>query len=280
MQAIVTGGAGFIGSHLVKKLVADGHDVLAVDDLSTGTWDRFDDWNSFGRLAMDAGDMKLKHMSYNQDVIFHTACEASIPKSLEEPQFTNNKNIGALINVLELAREVKCPVIYSSSSSIYGDVQTPYSLQKSIGEQYLKLYWELYKVPSVSLRYFNVYGEGQPDDGAYKLALGIFLKQYKEGKPFTIVGDGKQRRDFVHVDDVVRANLEAYGDYLYEESKVFRYDVGTGINHSINEICDMIDPKHPRVELPPRIEPFENKATVTEFKSQINLESWLQQASS
>jgi len=252
--ALVTGHKGFIGSHLYDRLLDDGWMVDGMDLKND-------------RDCTKIGDYPIT----DPNVIFHCAANASIPDSLEDPLGTNQNNVGATIQVLEMARKYKCPVIYSSSSSIYGDVQTPYSLQKSIGEQYLKLYWELYKVPSVSLRYFNVYGEGQPDSGAYKLALGIFLKQYKEGKPFTIVGSGEQRRDFVHVDDVVRANLEAYENVKGYEC----YDVGVGTNYSVNEVCDMIDPKHPRVKLPPRIEPFENKAITAYEKEKDKLKTWI-----
>jgi len=274
MRALVTGGAGFIGSNLVKRLVEDDDDVLVVDNME-GDWENFGakHWKHFGRLGLDVNELESKHIQHNHDVFFHCAANASIPYSLDHPREAEANNVGATINLLELAREYRTPVIYSSSSSIYGDVQTPYSLQKSIGEQYLKLYWELYKVPSVSLRYFNVYGEGQPDKGAYKLALGIFLKQYKQGKPFTIVGTGKQRRDFVHVDDVVRANLEAY-----ENVSGYRvYDVGYGNNWSINEVVNIIDSNHPRVKLSPRIEPFENLAKLTDFEPRIDLKTWIHQ---
>ena len=267
-SALVTGHMGFIGGHLYKRLVKDGWDVVGVDIKGR---EKDIPYSLSQPIISEDCCMPWHYPSKKVDVIFHLACEASIPYSLKEPRVSNDNNIGAVIEVLEKAKEWKCPVIYSSSSSIYGDVQTPYSLQKSIGEQYLKLYWELYQVPSVALRYFNVYGEGQPDKGAYKLALGIFLKQYKEGKPFTIVGTGEQRRDFVHVDDVVDANLKAYECV----SVGGVWDVGTGTNHSINEVCDMIDPKHLRVKLKPRIESFENLAIPEMYQPKIKLESWI-----
>ena len=257
MRALVTGNLGFIGGYIHDKVGGCGMDKkrLGGDCCNPSNFPR-------GRT----------------DVIFHAACDASIPYSLEHPQNSNTNNIGALINTLEHAKENGCPVIYSSSSSIYGDVQTPYSLQKNMGEQYCRLYWELYNVPSVCLRYFNVYGEGQPDHGAYKLALGIFLRQYKQGKPFTMVGTGEQRRDFVYIDDVVEANLQAYK----QADGFYVYDVGTGTNHSINEVADMIDPDHPTTELPPRVEPFENKAELTkgfDWRPRKSLRAWLQHQS-
>jgi len=260
-RALITGHLGFIGGHIYRTLREMGWDLKGMDKKISGP--------SHNCLNLGAGSFA------DIDVVFHCAANASIPDSLKMPISTHDNNIISTIRVLEFARAHKCPVIYSSSSSIYGDVQTPYSLQKSIGEQYLKLYWELYRVPSVSLRYFNVYGEGQPDNGAYKLALGIFLRQYKQGKPFTIVGTGNQRRDFIHVDDVVRANLAAYQQV--DACDVF--DVGVSHNHSINELCDMIDPNHPKVTLPLRVEPFANLAERDlgfEWKPKVDLKSWIQ----
>lgn len=267
MRALVTGGAGFIGSHLASALLDAGHDVTIFDDLSTGK-------NLNARTNFFTYDVTNTLFGVF-DTIFHCAARASIPNSLSDPFGSSANNIGGIIQVLELARKTGAKVVFSSSSSIYGDVQTPYSLQKSIGEQYMKLYWETWGVKSVALRYFNVYGERQPNTGAYALALAIFLDQKKNNEPFTIVGTGEQRRDFVYVGDVAKANMLA-GEYA-EGFDVF--DVGTGVNQSINEIADMIDPKHPRVQIPPRIEPMANLADTTKFlpgwQPTVTIQEWL-----
>lgn len=289
MRTIVTGGAGFIGSHIVDRLVKDKHHVLVIDDLSTGTEDNlkhhlypdptriglfrqdittWDNLENYGKMHAE-GDDKI-------DVIFHVAARASIPNSLKDPFGTNTQNVGGMIKVLELARLTGAKVVFSSSSSIYGDVQTPYSVQKAMCEQYMELYWRLYGVKSVALRYFNVYGERQPNTSAYALAIQIFLDQYKKGEPFTIVGDGKQRRDFIYVGDVVEANIQAI-----DAAKGFSvFDVGWGTNISINEVVDMISTQHPRVPIPPRIEPFENRAhqsmVIPGWNPTVTLQQWLQ----
>ena len=139
----------------------------------------------------------------------------------------------------------------------------------------MKLYWELFKVRSIALRYFNVYGTRQPDEGDYALAVGIFLKQYRHKQPFTIYGDGTQRRDFIHISDVVTANIRA----MTRATAYDMFDVGYGVNYSINELTDMIDPHHPKTYLPPRVEPSENLANKRKFlpgwKPKMSISKWL-----
>lgn len=250
---MITGHRGFIGSNLSACIKDIGIDLKEGVDIRT----------------CDFPDTK---------VIWHLAAQASIPKSFEDPVESNSHNVVGTLRILEHARKTGAKVIFSSSSSIYDPV-SPYAVQKLICEEYMKLYWSL-GVKSVALRYFNVFGENQSiANGGDGLALAIFLKQYKEGKPFTVVGTGEQRRDFVYVGDVVRANIIA-ADYLETATEFKVFDVGNGYNYSINEVLDMIDPKHPRVHIPPRVEPFENKADINKrlplWTPKTTLPQWLQ----
>ena len=248
MRILVTGGCGFIGSHLVEKLTHLGHEVTVIDNLSTGQ-----SLPQYGFVKADIRDCDFPDC----DIIFHVAAKASIPDSLNNPYESHTNNVNGTLRVIEFARTKNIPIIFSGSSSVYDDHQnikpvSPYALQKLICEQYLELYQKLYGLQSVVLRYFSVYGPRQPDYGSYQTVMSIFLNQKKAGLPFTITGNGEQRRDFVHVQDVVAANIEAAKKIKGFEVK----DIGTGVNHSVNEVADMIDPKHPKEYIAPRIEPF------------------------
>ncbi|MBI2042635.1 MAG: NAD-dependent epimerase/dehydratase family protein [Candidatus Nealsonbacteria bacterium] len=250
-RCLVTGGAGFIGSNLVDALIAKGHEVLVIDNLSTG---RRENLNS--KAIFFEEDLlnfeKIKPIFEGVDFVFHEAALPRIPLSIEKPIETNDINIKATVHVLLAARDAKVKkVIYASSSSALGGNATlpmredglcnplnPYALQKYVGELYCKIATSIYGVPTVSLRYFNVYGPRQPREGAYTPVIGVFLTQKKAGQPMTITGDGGQTRDFTHVFDVARANVLAM-----ESDKVGKGDViniGAGENHSVNEIAEMI----------------------------------------
>lgn len=268
-KTLITGGLGFIGSH-IKKALPDA-DIL---DLKDGIDIRY-------------CDLKEKY-----DVIYHCAAQASIPLSFEKPILSHEHNVVGTLKILEYARQTGAKVVFSSSSSIYGeapnptneyekpDPVSPYALQKLLCEEYMRFYWKL-GVKSIALRYFNVFGENQEiANGGYALVLSKFLNQYKNREPFTIVGDGEQRRDFVYVDDVVEANLKAT-DYL-EAAEGFRIiNIGSGNNYSINEVCNMINKNHPRIFLPPRIEPRSNQADIRraeillKWKPKTTLKKWL-----
>jgi nucleoside-diphosphate-sugar epimerase len=271
MNILITGSEGFIGGHL-KAAIPDADLV----DLKLGN------------------DIRCCDTDKKYDIIYHLAANASIPASLENPYESHDNNVNGFLKILELARRFNSKLVFSSSSSIYGDPEeiptresaasrpmSPYALQKLICEDYMRLYWQLYSVKGVALRYFNVYGEGQENaNGGYSLALSRFLCQNKIGDPFTIIGTGEQRRDFVYVGDVVRANLEAAKWLEYAETfEVF--NVGSGIDYSINEICDMINPNAKREYLPPRIEPMVGLADITKaemllgWKPLITLKEWL-----
>ena len=241
-------------------------------------------------------DIRTYDFHGDYDVIYHLAANASIPQSIENPQETHTHSVLGTIRVLEYARRIGARVVFSSSSSVYGnplEVPTtencptrpmvPYALQKLECEQYLKLYWDLYGVKGVAFRYMNVFGEGQENangGGDSALALGNFLGQYRDGKPFTVVGTGEQRRDFIYAGDIAEANIKA-AEWLKTAESFEIFNLGSGINHSVNEVCSMISSEHPRVFLPPRIEPPIGLADITKAKKilgwspTISLESWI-----
>lgn len=280
LKILITGGAGFIGSHIADKCIEAGYETYVIDNLSTGLKENINPKAWFINADILTYDFQDKY-----DVIFHVAFQASIPKSLEDPIGSNKNNVEGTLKILEYARKTGAKIVFSSSSSIYGDAEklptpennpanfvSPYALQKLICEQYMELYWKLFKVKSVALRYFNVWGDRQPNTGAYALALAIFQTQFKNNQPFTIVGTGKQRRDFVHVKDVTEANLKAM-EYLDKAEKFEIFNIGSGVNYSILEVTDLVKKDHPKTFLPPRIEPFENLADCSKAKEFLDWEA-------
>jgi len=250
-KILVTGGAGFIGSNLVDALIEKGHEVLIIDNLSTGKKENINPKAKFFELDLRNYN-EIKPIFEGVDFVFHEAALPRIPLSIEKPQETNDINITGTLNVLVAARDAHAKrLIYAASSSALGsndkipmreDSQcfplNPYSLQKYVGELYCQIFYRIYGLPTVALRYFNVYGPRQPREGSYVPVVGVFLTQKKKGEKLTITGDGKQTRDFTHVFDVVRANILAM-----ESNKVGKGDViniGGSKNHSVNEIAEMV----------------------------------------
>ena len=253
-KSLVTGGAGFIGSNLVDKLLTMGHEVIVIDNQFSEAHDEFY-WNFHGKnYRMDIRDYSLTRKLYDGvDYVFHLAAEARIQPAIENPIEAVSINSVGTCTVLQCAREAGVKrVMYSSTSSGYGmneppnvetqddDCLNPYSVSKVNGEKLCKMYTSLYGLETVCFRYFNVYGNRQPLKGQYAPVIGIFLRQLAAGEPLTIVGDGEQRRDFTHVDDVVNANIKAALANIDDKCFGQVYNVGTGLNHSINEIAAMI----------------------------------------
>lgn len=245
----VIGGAGFIGHHIVNRLINNGHTVIVIDNLSTGTLENVNPKAVFYKLDISQDD--ITDILKGVHVVILTAAMARVQPSIKDPITYNKTNVEGILRVLHscyLAGVQR--VVYSASSSAYGDTDvfptpettqtnplSPYGLQKYIGEQYCKLYSQLYKLDTVCLRYFNVYGEGMPISGAYRTVLSIFGEQYKKGLPLTFTNDGEQRRDFTYVQDVVSANLSA-AEYEHSlNGEVF--NVGNGYNYSVNEVINM-----------------------------------------
>jgi UDP-glucose 4-epimerase len=222
---LVTGGAGFIGSHLVRRLVAEGKTVRVVDNLSTGQVSRLADLMT--AIEFIEGDLANERVSQEAvkdiDCVLHQAAVPSVQRSVQDPVGTNRANITATLNLLESCRRAGVRrLIYAASSSAYGDTEilpkhedmpakplSPYALQKFVGEQYCKLYHELYGLETVSLRYFNVFGQGQDPHSEYSAVIPKFITGLLANQPITIFGDGEQSRDFTYIDNVVEANLLA-----------------------------------------------------------------------
>jgi UDP-glucose 4-epimerase len=280
-KALVTGGAGFIGSHLVDALIDKGFDVVVIDNLSLGRKEYLNPQARFHEL--DIRDLeKIKPLFKDIDYVFHLAAQPRIQPSIINPAESHSNNVVGTLNVLIAARDAKVKkCIYSASSSAYGDQKmlplredmlsrpkSPYSLFKLIGEDYCKLFNELYGLPTVSLRYFNVYGPRQSCEGAYATVIGIFLRQAKAGKALTIVGDGNQTRDFTHVKDVIRANILSIESNKAGKGEII--NIGTGEKHSINKIASLISKK--RVYIPPR--PAEVEETLADNSKARKLLGW------
>jgi len=266
---LVTGGAGFIGSHLAETLIARGDRVRILDNLSTGKRRNVPDGAEFAEADI-TNPTSIQSAFRSVDGVFHCAALPRVQDSIERPIETHNANITGTLNVLLAARDAGVKrLVYSASSAVYGDAgqvsepetllprpKSPYGLQKYVGERYARLFAELYGLETVSLRYFNVYGPRMADEGAYVTVIAIFLRQRKAGQSLTITGDGTQCRDFIHVRDVVDANLRAM-----ESPKVGRGEViniGAGTNNSVNEVAALIG--GPTTHLPPRIEPHDTLA--------------------
>src|SRR5216683_4412155 len=247
---LVTGGAGFIGSHLVDALLERGLNVRIIDNLSTG---RRENLNPCAQLIeADIRDLESIREAFDDvDTVFHTAALPRVPLSIEKPIETHTVNALGTLNVLMAAREAGVRrFVYSGSSSVYGNQPTlplreemkpgplnPYALQKLIGEQYCGLFRKLYGMETLTLRYFNVFGPRMTTAGAYVTVIGVFLRLRREDRPLTIHGDGTQSRDFTHVSDVVRANLLAMNCDIADGRAL---NIGPGKAVSINRIAEMI----------------------------------------
>ncbi len=296
MKSLVTGGAGFIGSHIVDKLIQLGHEVVVIDNESAESNGKFYWHNKSQNHKLDICNYeKTRELYNNVDFVFHLAAEARIQPAIQNPLLTIKTNVLGTATVLQCAREsgVK-KVIYSSSSSGYGynktpnnenqldDCLNPYSVSKISGEKLCSMYTKLFGLKTIIFRYFNVYGERQPLKGQYAPVVGIFLRQRSEGNPLTIIGDGEQRRDFTHVSDVVAANILAVTIEVDDQYYGQLYNVGPGKNYSINEIANTIS--NNQINIEPRIgEARETLADNSKIKSvfgwdaKINLMNWIAQ---
>lgn len=295
MKYIVVGGAGFIGSNLVDLLIKEGHEVSVIDNLSTGKEENLNKKAELFIVDISFKDniSKITEIMDGADSVFHLAALARVQPSIENPHDFNKANVDGTLNILTAARDAKVRrVIYSASSSAYGNAKifptpedhptdplSPYGLQKLIGEQYCRVFYHCYGLETVSLRYFNVFGERQSLEGAYKLVMGIFAEQRLKGKPLTITGNGEQRRDFTYVGDVVRANLLASQSPLVGKGEVL--NIGNGDNRSINEIANLIG--GPKEYIEKRLEPEQTLADNTKAKDLLGwiptttVEQWIPQ---
>jgi UDP-glucose 4-epimerase len=288
-NCLVTGGAGFIGSNIVDRLIKDGHSVSIIDNLSTGKEENINPKAKFFKVDITSPDAAAAFKDVN--VVFHTAAKARVQPSIEDPVGYCNVNTRGTLNMLKMAVDAGAKrFVYSASSSAYGtprnlpqseteptDPLSPYGVQKLVGELYSTMFNKVYGLETVSLRYFNVYGERQVLKGAYSLVMGIFANQALNGEPMTIYGDGEQRRDFTYVGDVVDANVRAAFSEKVGNGEVI--NVGNGDNRSVNQLADMIGGE--RVHLEPRIEPMATLADNSKarellgWKPTMKIEDWV-----
>ena len=297
-KVIVTGGMGFIGRHVVSELLKNNFQVIIIDNLET-----HDPNNTFTiphRIVSDiqpppAGKAGLIRRDIRQmspedlliimkgaKYVFHLAALPRVEPSIQDPAKYHVANVDVTLKILIAAKESTVErIIFSSSSSIYGnskvvptpedtppDPMSPYALHKLIGEQYLDLFSKLYGLNSVSLRYFNVYGDGQPSRGAYVPVMGIFFRQSLASQPLSIAGNGEQTRDFINASDVARANLAAATANLEDGHHIF--NIGSGRNDSIKNIALRISPHI--TNLPPRFEPNVTLADISKAKEKLGWE--------
>ena len=270
--AVVTGGAGFIGSHLVDLLLARGYEARVVDNLIAGKRERVPAAAAF--FDADIRDAEaLKEAFAGVRFVFHLAALPRVQDTIEHPAETHDTNVTGTLQVLEAARAAGAArVVFASSAAIYGDNEhtplredeppeplSPYALHKLISEQYLRLYAKIFNLRTTSLRFFNVYGPRFDPEGPYALVVGRFLKLSKEGRPLTIVGDGEQMRDYVHVSDVARALLAAAESDALGAGEVV--NIGTGIATSVNALAGHFGGE--KVYLPPRLEPRTSVADIS-----------------
>ena len=231
MRILVTGGVGFVGTNLCKKLVEDKHDVWCFDNYSTGFKSNEIDGVEYHNIDIRDG---FKNFIQKFDVIFHMAALARIQPSIKSPSKTIKNNFDGTLNVLEYARKTNTQVIYAGSSSkhhgLYG---SPYAWSKYGGEELCKLYSEVYDLPTTICRFYNVYGSHHIRTGNYATVIGIFENQYLNNKPLTIVGNGEQKRDFTHINDIVNGLVKCIGKNYRGEI----FELGSGTNYSINEVA-------------------------------------------
>jgi len=254
MISLVTGGAGFIGSNLVDYLLKQGHEVICIDNESAECNDKFYWNNSACNIIGDITDYSfMKNCFTEVDYVFHLAAESRLQPAIKNPIEAVYKNCVGTTTILQCAREAGVKrFVYSSTSSGYGfnpspnvetqpdDCLNPYSASKVAAEKFCKMYSDLYGLETVVLRYFNVFGERSPTRGQYAPVIGIFDRQKNNDEPLTIVGDGTQRRDFIYVGDVAKANLIAAEASLDKKYFGQVFNIGSGINYSVQQIADAI----------------------------------------
>ena len=284
MKMLVTGGAGFIGSNIVDRLISLGYQVIVIDNESSDAHDNFY-WNELAENhKLDITDYDaIRPLFNNVDYVFHLAAEARIQPAILNPLKAVKTNTLGTATVLQCAREANVKrVIYSSTSSAYGfneipnnesqpdDCLNPYSVSKVEGEKLCTMYTKLFGLETVILRYFNVYGNREPMRGQYAPVIGIFRRQKTANEPLTIVGDGEQRRDFTNVRDVVQANILAAMKKIPSKFLGTVFNVGTGNNYSINEIAKLYG--HESINMPPRT--GESRETLANNFKATNILGW------
>jgi len=272
MKCLVTGGVGFVGTNLIKRLLRDEHEVTSIDNYSTGYTENEQEGCHYIHASVQ--DMKfwgrrLEKQDMIPDVIFHMAALARIQPSIKEPYPAIEANFNGTLNVLEYARKNNIQVIYAGSSTKHhGVFKSPYAWSKFGGEELCRLYSKIYDLNTTICRFYNVYGKRHIRTGSYATVLGIFEHQFLSNIPITITADGEQRRDFTHIDDITEALVSCIGkDFRAEE-----FELGRGKNYSINQIADMFGEDYPREYISER--PGEYPETLADFSNAEEKLGW------
>jgi UDP-glucose 4-epimerase len=288
-KCLVTGGAGFVGSNLVDALIERGDEVIVIDNLATGKREQVNPKADFREL--DLRNLEdIKPCFVGVDYVFHEAALARVEPSIKDPITYHDSNVNATLNVLVAARDAGVKkIVYASSSSIYGDQEkmpltedmlatpiSPYGLQKYIGEEYCRVFSYVYKLPTVCLRYFNIYGPRMATEGAYASVISIFGQQLQRGEPMTIAGDGTHLRTYTYVKDIVRANILAAASDIKDGRAI---NAGQSTEYSVNEIAKMFGGL--TTNITERIEPVRNLCSnalareVLNWEPTMDLPKWL-----
>ena len=278
MRMLVTGGAGFVGTNLIKRLLKDGHEVVSVDNYSTGKKENHQEgcqYHDFDLSSSHTLGIYVDHGSYPRwrddeyDVIFHIGALARIQPSLKNPYKSIFNNFVSSLNIFEYARRNNIKVVYAGSSTFHhGLYSSPYAWSKYSGEELCKLYSNVYDLSTAICRFYNVYGPHQLEEGDYSTVIGIFEKQYREGKPLTITADGEQRRDFTYIDDIVDGLVKCSEHNFKAEF----FELGRGVNYSINEIANMFGEDYPREYIPARKGEYD--VTLADYSKAKNKLGW------
>lgn len=288
MNYLITGGCGFIGSHIVDRLINEGHKVTVIDNLSSDAHEKFYYNFKASYYHYSVSDYVMCSDVFKRaqpDYVLHLAAEARIQNCIEDPTKAYETNLMGTLNMLSLCKKYKVKrLVLSTTSAIYGltntgilnekmptDCLNAYSLSKYQAEQVCKLYSDMYDLDTVCLRYFNVYGPHQPTKGPYAPVIGVFIRQKQTGQKLTVVGDGEQTRDYIHVSDVVDANIKAAIHSSKLNGEVF--NVGTGKNYSVNWIASQIENNFNNIiHIPPRA--GEVRDTIADNSKIINTLNW------
>lgn len=236
-KALVTGGAGFIGTNLIKRLINDNYKVVSLDNYSTGSTDN--EISGAKYIFLDIED--IQEINENFDFCFHLAAQSRVQPSFNNPYESLRKNVIGTTNVMEWAKKNNVKVIYAGSSSKHHDpVDSPYAMSKYLGEEVCNLYKKSFNVDVEIARFYNVYGPHEPLDEIFGNVIGIWRVKASKNKPLIIVGDGNQKRDFTHVEDIIDGLIKiAESDYKHPDA----WEIGTGVNYSINDLFEMFRKK-------------------------------------
>ena len=288
MTFLVTGGAGFIGSHLIEKLITEEYHVICIDDLSTGFIDYLPENNSLMFINDKIQSFNISDIQQNIDGIFHLAAQASVPVSIDNFYKSSVNNLLGTLKVWDLAKEHDIPVVFASSSAVYGnlplgddqlekyDILSPYAQDKLTMEDYARMCWKVYKTPSIGLRFFNVYGPRQDPTNPYSGVISIFIDSLMQKKQVTING-GYQTRDFIYVKDIAKVMTQSM-EYLFNKKSCEVLNVGTGksitIDHLLAKLADILKVK-PEIIMKelPLGDPEKSEGTYKKLKKILNIDT-------